>query len=138
MLEVVLLDLAPCDETDEAAQADRAFNEQVRLCAHACTCIGSAERGLPVRSTALTCASTACCTFVFARYPRSACGLVAACAGECHGFAICAEVPWCCKVQMCTHYCRRCTLPVARSSHLILGLLEGLARVPPLLTCRSS
>jgi len=29
-LEVVLLDLAPSDEADEAARADRAFNEQVR------------------------------------------------------------------------------------------------------------
>ncbi len=38
MLEVVLLDLAPSDEADEAARADRAFNEQVRPGARACAC----------------------------------------------------------------------------------------------------
>lgn len=37
MLEVVLLDLAPSDEADEAARADRAFNEQVRPGARGCT-----------------------------------------------------------------------------------------------------
>ena len=36
LLEVVLLDLAPSDAADEAARADRAFNEQVRSASTSC------------------------------------------------------------------------------------------------------